>query len=109
MKVYVRTTGAFMLANPLTGRYVEENRVNVVPSSSWVQAAVQNGDLEVLGNPLPASASDEEFVQWLTESAGDSELAMESYRSSLEGESEADVPRPTGGKRGSKRAASETE
>jgi hypothetical protein len=66
---------------------------------------VQNGDLTVLGNTLPASASDVDFQAWLKESDGDEELAMDSYRSSLEGGEE--LPRKTGKQSGSKKAPSE--
>jgi hypothetical protein len=81
LKLFVKTTGAFILMDPAGEQVIMPGRVHVARSGYFVQNQLTLGHLTVFRHELPDEASDAEFQAWLVESNGDEELAMDSYAS----------------------------
>lgn len=93
MKLFAKTTGPFMLYVSGTNEVVEGDRPYVIGASHFITSRAAKGELTVLANDLPDSADDAVFAKFWAESKGDAELAMASYRSTLEPAAEV-APEP---------------
>ena len=83
MKRIVETTSSIMLVDPTYGDIVWADRPCVVNWSSFFEARAGAGQIKILHNELPNEANDADFLGYLTESGGDTALAIEAYASSF--------------------------
>lgn len=95
-KLFVTTTGAFNIMDPVTGYLVQRRRPHVVPAGGFVDRHLALGDLNVHPHKLPDEADDAEFAKWFVDSNGDAELAMASYASKFLPSPEEPPAKPPG-------------
>ena len=83
MKLLVKTTGKFMLLDPMTNCEMESVRPSVVQSSQFVNSRIAVGQIEVIAGHLKEEATDAEFANFWKGSNGDEALAVESFLSAF--------------------------
>ena len=79
-KILAETKGDFMLMDVFSNQEIEAHRPCVVERSAFINARIGVGQVVVLANLKP-QATDAELVKYITESKGDLELAVESFKS----------------------------
>jgi hypothetical protein len=89
MKLFIETTGSFMLIDPVSRQEVHHNRPTVIAAGGFVQNQHALGHVTIHLHQLPDEADDAEFGAWLKECDGDKELAMQSYAAKFNAEVEA--------------------
>lgn len=83
MKALVQTTGQFELHDVDAKQTVAYDRPCVVDVTAFISQRSALGQIRTLRGDLPASATDTEFEKFFNESEGDTELAVQSFLSSL--------------------------
>ena len=81
MKILVGVTGPHFYMCPITSQTIESDRPCVVESTQFFQSLVARGHLKVHPTPLQETATDAEFLKFLTASEKDVELATNSFLS----------------------------
>jgi hypothetical protein len=81
-KLIVETTGSFMLVMH-DGDVIQWNRPSVVRTSTFLQERIANGQIRVLIDDVPDTATDEAFAEFFADSK-DLDSAAANYFSSLE-------------------------
>ena len=92
-KLFVQTTGSFFLVDPENRIEIQHSRPTVVEATSFVNARAAVGQIRIIGD-APDGANDADFVKFFTESDGDVELAIESYRSTFSTEAGVEEDKP---------------
>lgn len=82
MKLLVQTTGSFSLIDFTQRLEINKATPTVVRSTHFVQERLGMGALRVLGQ-LQDTATNDEMLTYLKESAGDKDLAIQSFLSAF--------------------------
>lgn len=90
MKLVVETTGPFQVYNPAPEQFANAHRPSVVTPSTFMDIALGAGKLKILGQ-VSDIATDAELVDYITESGGDTELAVAAF---LEAFEDPEAPKP---------------
>lgn len=79
MKILAELTGQFLLLDPHNGALLEPYRPHVMASTHFISQRSSLGHIKILATNLSEDATDAEFATYWAESAGDRELAINSF------------------------------
>ena len=82
-KLIVKTKN-ILLVDTISGEVIYEDRPSIVTDTSFVHGRAAIGQVTIVKNYLPDSASDADFQKFWTESEKNEELAIASFMSSLD-------------------------
>jgi hypothetical protein len=95
-KIIIETIGSFMYVDVNNGFVIPSHRPCVADLTTFIESRIADDKIKLLsaGYTLPKEANDADFLTFLTESKGNTELAISSYISSL-GEKIAEAGKPS--------------